>query len=186
MPPKEPPDPWKSLLDEVDAAATEETPLHCIGGFVLEIAYGLSRTTVDLDFLCVAPPAQGEFIERIAGRGSALAGKHGVYLQHVTVLSAYPDSYEDRLVELFPSRYRHLRLWALEPHDLALTKIGRNWDLDRSDLTLMAKAGLLDAGILKQRYDREMRPYLVDTSRHDLTVKLWVEIINDVARSTHR
>jgi hypothetical protein len=186
MPPKEPPEPWKSLLDEVDAAATVETALHCIGGFVLEIAYGLGRTTVDLDFLCVAPAAQAEFIERTAGRGSALARRHGVYLQHVTILSVYPESYEDRLVELFVGRYRRLRLLALEPHDLALTKVERNWDLDRSDLTLMAKAGLLDAGILKQRYDREMRPYLIDTKGRGATVKLWAEIINSVSRSPSR
>jgi hypothetical protein len=50
----------------------------------------------------------------------------------------------------------------------------------------MAKAGLLDAEILKQRFDRKKRPYLIDTSRHDLTVKLWVDIINNVAHSAHR
>jgi len=78
---------------------------------------------------------------------------------------------------IFPHRFRHLKLFAPEPHDLALTKIERNWDVDRSDLTLMAKAGLLDGEVLKQRYDREMRPYLADPSRHDLTVRLWAEII---------
>jgi hypothetical protein len=104
----------------------------------------------------------------------------------VTILSAYPDAYEDRLVELFAGRYRRLRLLALEPHDLALTKIERNWELDRSDLALMAKAGLLDAEILKRRYDREMRPYLIDANRHDTTVELWAEIVNSVSRSPSR
>jgi hypothetical protein len=183
---KDPPEPWKSLLNEVDAAATGEIALHCIGGFVLEIAYGLSRTTADLDFLCVAPPAQAEFLERFAGKGSPLARRIGAYLQHVTILSAYPDAYEDRLKALFPGSYRHLRLWALDPHDLALTKIERNWDLDRADLTLMAKAGLLDAVLLRQRYDREMRPYLVGASRLDKTVDLWAEIIDSVAPSERR
>jgi hypothetical protein len=177
MPSEEPPEPWKQLLDAVDAAAAQEIAIQCIGGFVLEIAYGLSRSTVDLDILAVSPPAEAAFVERIAGRESALARKHGVYFQHVTILSAYPDGYEERLMAMFPGRYRRLRLWALEPHDLALTKIERNWELDRSDLTLMAKAGLLDAGILKHRYESEMRPYLTDTSRHDLTVRLWVEIV---------
>ncbi len=177
MRPEDPPEPWKSLLDDVDYAAAAEIAIHCIGGFALEIAYGLSRSTIDLDFLAVSPPAQDEFLERVAGRGSALASKHGVYLQHVTILSAYPDGYEERLVPLFPGRYRRLRLGALEPHDLALTKLERNWDLDRSDLTLMSQAGLLDAEILRQRYEQEMRPYLTATSRHDLTLKLWLEII---------
>jgi hypothetical protein len=177
MPPEQPPEPWKSLLNAVDAAAPGEIAIHCIGGFVLEIAYGLSRSTVDLDFLAVAPPAQGRFLESLAGRASALAAKYGVYLQHVTILAAYPDGYEDRLTALYPGRYRRLRLWALEPHDLALTKLERNWELDRSDITLMAQAGLLDPDVLKRRYEREMRPYLTDASRQDLTVKLWVEII---------
>ena len=50
----------------------------------------------------------------------------------------------------------------------------------------MAKAGLLDAGILKQRYDREMRSYLIDTKGRDATVKLWAEIITSVSRSPSR
>ena len=54
----------RSVPSGTNAAATEATALHCIGGFVLEIAYGLNRTTGDLDFLCAEPPAQAEFIER--------------------------------------------------------------------------------------------------------------------------
>jgi hypothetical protein len=50
----------------------------------------------------------------------------------------------------------------------------------------MAKAGLLDAEILKRRYDREMRPYLIDANRHDTTVELWAEIVNSVSRSPSR
>ena len=180
---KEPPEPWRSLLDEVDRAATGDIDLHCIGGFVLEVAYALSRTTVDLDFLSVTPPDQAGFIERLAGRNSPLHMKYKVYLQHVTVLAAYPADYERRLVQLFPGRHRHIKLYALESHDLALTKIERNWDLDRSDLMLMAKAGLIDAAALEQRYHQEMRPYLSNPGRYDLTIKLWVEIINSCLRA---
>ncbi len=76
---EEPPEPWKSLLQEVDRASAGRIELHCIGGFALEIGYGLSRTTLDLDFLAVKPFAQARFIEQIAGRGSELAKKYGVY-----------------------------------------------------------------------------------------------------------
>jgi len=183
MPRREPAEPWRSLLGEVDRAADGDIELHCIGGFVLEAAFGLSRTTGDLDFLSVAPPDEAGFIERLAGRNSPLHKKYKVYLQHVTVLAAWPEDYEQRLIELFPRCFSHLRLFALEPHDLALTKLERNWELDRSDLVLMAKAGLIDAAILRERYYREMRPYLGSPDRHDLTIELWVEIVSNCVRS---
>src|SRR5438552_16427628 len=55
-----------------------------------------------------------------------------LYFQHVTVASL-PDSYGDRLTELFPGQFRHLTLFALEPHDLALSKLARNSPVDRED-----------------------------------------------------
>jgi hypothetical protein len=32
-----------------------------------------------------------------------------------------PEDYEDRLTEMFPSAYQHLRICALDPYDLALS-----------------------------------------------------------------
>jgi hypothetical protein len=38
-------------------------------------------------------------------------------------VATHPDSYESRLTEMFPDIFRHLRLLALDPYDLALTKL---------------------------------------------------------------
>lgn len=76
-----------------------------------------------------------------------------------------------------PGLLRHLRLFALEPHDLALTKLTRNADRNRADVTFLATAAPLDAALLRERYEREMRPYLSRPEREDLTLELWFEII---------
>jgi hypothetical protein len=47
----QPPEPWFSFLNEIDDHLTEETHLHCLGGFVVIVIYGADRLTVDLDAL---------------------------------------------------------------------------------------------------------------------------------------
>jgi hypothetical protein len=90
-----PPEPSRPVFDEIDRAATERIELHCIGGFAVQVAYCLTRMTVDLDFLCVMPPDAVEFLEGIAGRGSSLHRKYKVFLQYVPVLDAYPENRSD-------------------------------------------------------------------------------------------
>lgn len=45
-------------------------------------------------------------------------------------VATYPDSYEERLTEMYPGLSRHIRLLALDPYDLVLTKLTRNADRD--------------------------------------------------------
>jgi hypothetical protein len=45
-----------------------------------------------------------------------------------------PYEYETRLQEMFPRTFRHLHLMALDPYDLALTKLERNIERDRNDV----------------------------------------------------
>jgi len=45
-----PPTPWAEFLEELDALHLEPAQLHCIGGFVLSVFYGLPRPTGDIDY----------------------------------------------------------------------------------------------------------------------------------------
>jgi hypothetical protein len=77
---------------------------------------------------------------------------------------------------MFPGRWTHLRLHALEAHDIALSKLERNFDRDRDDVQQLARAGHLSPTILKERYYRELRPNLLGhEAPHDLTLQLWLE-----------
>ncbi len=172
---EQPPEPWRSFFAEVDALLTGDAHLHCCGGFVVTQQYGVARTTSDVDFLCVVPNDLQSHLTDIAGKGSALHRRHKLYLDAVTIATP-PEDYEQRLVPMFPGSWTHLRLHALEVHDVAISKLERNYERDRDDVQQLARAGHLSREILRDRYYKELRPNLLaHEARHDLTLKLWLE-----------
>lgn len=170
------PSPWGQFLREVDGILPEVVELHCLGGFVVSVLYGLPRPTADIDFLSVRPSHRASLLQEIAGRGSKLAKKYGLYLQQVGVVS-YPEDYEERLIPIAPRYFRNLRLMALEAYDLVLSKIERNTQKDREDVEYLAKNVPLDAEVLRERYHKEFRPALAGpiAQRHDTTLDLWID-----------
>jgi hypothetical protein len=95
-----PPLPWSAFLDELDQPLSEPIALHCIGGFVVSLLYGLPRPTGDIDYIAAIPRHRLQQLEDLAGRGSKLEAKYKVHLQHVTV-ATMPEDYEARLREGF-------------------------------------------------------------------------------------
>jgi uncharacterized nucleotidyltransferase DUF6036 len=178
MPSATPPDlpnPWRAFLLDVDARLTRPIEVHCLGGFATALYTTLLRTTNDIDYIEVVPNEAQPTLQQIAGAGSAMAKKHRLHFQHVTVASL-PESYADRLAERVSEAFRHLRLFALDPHDLALSKLARNSPIDRADVARLAKAVPLDAAVLRTRYQNELRPIIIgDPERHDQTLEMWIE-----------
>jgi len=164
-----------SFLTELDAQLNEPTALHCIGGFVVNQVYGFERETADIDLLGIIPQQMNPVLTALAGTRSPLHRKDRVYMEHMGVVS-YPDNYDSRLIRVFPC-WPNIRLWALEPHDLALTKLERSIDRDVRDVVYLAKAGLIDRETLISRFHEEMRPYLRGPTPtwHDTTLKMWTE-----------
>jgi hypothetical protein len=172
------PERWRGFLTALDTLVTHAVQLHCCGGFVVTVLYGFARTTADLDVLSIVPNQDQRDLAALAGQGSEVHKKHKAYLDVVTI-ATHPDSYESRLTEMFPGTFRHLRLLALDPYDLVLTKLARNSDRDRADVEYLATAVPLDPATLRDRYNSEMRGYMGKPEREDLTLDLWIEIINE-------
>ena len=137
MPSNSLPKPWNSFFSEINAALGEEIELHCLGGFVMTMLYGLDRPTSDVDVLPIGSNPAIESLIDLAGEGSKLHKKYKVYLQVVGVASV-PENYEERLTEMFPLTFKQLRLLALDPYDLALSKLERNTQRDRDDVWHLA------------------------------------------------
>jgi len=97
--------PWREFLEELDALLKEPIQLHCIGGFAVVMGYGLPRGTNDLDYRTLYPFDCLNDLQTKAGPGSALARRHKVHVQH-TGVESIPESYEDRLIELFAGRFK--------------------------------------------------------------------------------
>jgi hypothetical protein len=176
------PEPWFSFLKELDAAATEDTRLDCMGGFVVTQRYGFARQTADVDVFELAPRDQlAPLLER--GRsGGELHKKYGVYLDHVGVAKV-PEDYENRLTMMFTGVFQRLRLCALDPCDLALSKLERNLERDREDVRHLARTVPLNLDLLKERYEKELRWQMGMPEREDLTLKLWIDMIEEDRRS---
>jgi len=171
-----PPEPWNSFLRELDHFLTEEIQLHCLGGFVVTVIYGAPRETADLDALSLV--ARDSELWEFAGRGSDLHRRNSVYLDRVGI-APLPENYEDRINEMFPEAFKNLRLFMLDPYDIALAKIERNSARDRADVLHLARVVPFDLEVLKERYTDELRVYLGNPEREDLTLKLWLEMIEE-------
>jgi uncharacterized nucleotidyltransferase DUF6036 len=176
--PARPPQPWDAFLTALDEQLHIPLTLYCIGGFVMTQLYGTARQTSDIDVIEMSPSDETDLVCKIAGLGSVLSKKHKVYFQH-TAVQTVPENFQDRLTEMYPGCYPRLRLMALDPYDLALSKLQRNAQRDRDDVKYLAKSVPLDLNILRQRYELEMRPYFFSPEREDLTLKLWIDMIRD-------
>lgn len=74
-----------------------------------------------------------------------------------------------------------MRLFAVDPYDLVLTKIERNADHDREAVMHLARTVPLDLKRLKRLYDEELKIYY-EGGRHDSTVGLWIDMIQQERR----
>jgi hypothetical protein len=171
-------EPWQSLLQALDRELLTSSELHCLGGFVVAEHYGLIRPTADVDVL-ESRGTDLATITRLAGKGSPLHSRHRVYVDVVTVAEV-PDDYETRLIDMHISGFKCLHLRAFERHDLVLAKLARNIDRDREDVIALARGPGLDVEILQERYRRELRPKLGRPDREDLTLQLWVDMIEEL------
>jgi len=181
MPSKQNPEPWASFLSQVDSNLGENVELHCFGGFVITTLYGLARSTSDVDVLPAIKRSAWRDLANLAGKGSQLHRQYGIYMDFVTVATV-PEDYDQRLTEMFPGEFRRLRLLALDPYDLALAKLERNIQRDRDDVKHLARTIPFDLDLLKDRYLKELRPLLGNPEREDLTLRLWIEAIEEDRR----
>jgi len=162
---------WSDFLEAAENKLKEPVILHCLGGFVVEVVHGIHRRTGDLDYINYSHSTP--ILEEIAGQKSKLAQKHNLCLQMVAVVD-YPDDYEKRLRKLNLG-LKMLQLFVLDPYDLILTKLTRNHAKDREDVKAIAKSQQLRFNVLKKRYQKEMKPWVSNSDKHDLTLRLWKE-----------
>lgn len=80
---------------------------------------------------------------------------------------------------MFPGTFKYLRLLAFDPYDIALAKLERNIQRDRDDVKHLARTIPFDLDVLRARYEKELRPLLANPDREDLTLRLWLEAIEE-------
>ena len=142
---------------------SQKIDLQCLGGFVLTVLHAIPRPTDDLDYIACIPRPAAEELERIAGRGSALCKKYRLYLQSVGIADL-PEDYESRLQEI-KVNLEKLKLWALEPYDMLLSKVTRNSPKDQEDAKRLIPKLKLDFKTFHDRWNKELAPMVSSDSR---------------------
>jgi len=166
-------DPWLSFLRDVDKELTQPVEVHCLGGFVMNVLWELPRPTGDVDIIEITPRTSLQHLLDIAGEGSNLARRYNLRFHLVTV-AQYPEGYVSRLTDITPDRLKDLSLKALEIHDLVLAKLSRNSPRDRADVEYLVGKGALNRQVLEERFNTELRPYVLNEERETTTLKLWI------------
>lgn len=166
--------PWAEFLSEVNESISKKIEVHCLGGFVLTALYAVPRTTADLDYIATVPATAVEELQTVGGSESELARKHRVCFQNAGGVSDVPEDYQRRLV-LLTVGLSKLTLKVLEPYDLVLSKLTRNSPKDREDVKILAGNLNLSFRTLMARFEQEMRPWLPNLQRHEITLELWRE-----------
>lgn len=136
-----------TAVDDALAAVAEGKTLdiYHIGRSALVWAYGYIETTTDIDVLC--PRGEEALVEaalRLFGRETEGAKAHGLYLDVVN--EAYPPmpgGYERRAKQV-ENPWKVLRVFHLDPHDLAASKLRRFAARDRQDIRQLGDWGHLD------------------------------------------
>lgn len=144
-----------AFLNAIDAALAATAPdgvleIYHIGRSALVWQYDYLATTYDIDIL---RPHGGEELLALAlsafGRDTPGARAHGLYLEVVDeALPPVPAGYEKR-AHLFEGNWKVLRVFHLEPHDLAATKLRRFAPRDREDIRQLCDLGHLDPKTLE-------------------------------------
>ena len=130
----------------------EPLKLYHIGRSSLVWKYGFTSATNDVDFL---KPKGSDRLIQIAlekfGRGSTKAEEYGFYFELVdTGLPPVPPGYDKRAIEV-EEKWKAIRVFHLEPNDLAVTKLKRFATKDREDIRQMCDMDLIDAAKLEAR-----------------------------------
>lgn len=145
------------FLTDLDQALAPRTgdgklDLYHIGRSALVWKYGFVAATEDVDV--VSPRGDSTLMrEAIAlfGRGTPKAREHGLYLEEVPPgLPPIWGGCYNRATEA-DEKWRTIRLFHLEAHDMAVTKLTRFSRKDREDIQQMCDFGLLDADVLAER-----------------------------------
>jgi len=186
---KEIPEPWLSFLLEIDLALDEEVHFHVFGGFAIHMQYELTRPTADVDIVSAVIPGEkfNDLVE-LAGKGSELHKRFGVYLDPVGVIAPIPIDYTERLTNIAVNVFYRLRIFIMDPYDIALSKIDRNVTKDRQDVSYLAKTVPLDLDILQERFWREVEPDLLNSRIKRACadhLQQWVEMIEEERKACH-
>lgn len=141
------------FLEELDRLLTAKFDLYIIGGGSITLFYDHQNRTVDIDAVEV-----GKEIITIAGKKSALAQKHKVYIQKVSEIGfSSPKDWRNKAKAVESLKLKNLKIFVADIHDVVLGKFARLEPRDRKDISDLYNKGLIDVVYLLQRLNQNKK-----------------------------
>jgi Nucleotidyltransferase of unknown function (DUF6036) len=146
----------RTFLDRLDAellpfAKPEERfEMFLLGRAALVLYYRFPLSTTDVDIVWMRESELERKAIELLGKGSTLSQTLGLYLDPVPQATPPLPGWFRHRCELVPGNWKVLKLWMLEVHDLAATKLKSFRPKDREDLQSLCDQGLLNAAKLRE------------------------------------
>jgi hypothetical protein len=130
---------YLGVLDRHLVAAGLSTPLYLSGGAAVVLAYGSTERTKDVDAFVAQRNEVLDTLQAWAGKGTAVAQREGYFFEVVPpIYPAAPGMFE-RAIPIEGLALDAITPFAIELHDLIITKLGRYHAKDRSDIELLTR-----------------------------------------------
>jgi hypothetical protein len=145
----------RQFLEALDRLVHRTVKIVVIGGGAIALAYGIDRNTRDID---TTADSKLRSIRKAIEQARRETGLEIPISDSGGRVGAVPSNSDARLIRVMPE-LDNLEVWALEAHDLALSKGYRGESQDLAAIKRLHKAVALELEVLIDRYLTEMRPY---------------------------
>jgi len=135
-----------NFLKEIDKELERDIKLHAVGGTAMTLL-GLKTSTLDIDF--DMNDADLTELERIL-KSTPHGFKVDLYKNGLIFSQQLPKDYVSKLI-LIPADLMRIKLYALNPVDIVVTKIGRLNDRDIQDIESCIKKHTLKKAAIINR-----------------------------------
>lgn len=155
------------ILRTLDCHLTMTLPItiHLLGGAALDLVYGITRFSEDVDMMCSVEEGEhldhADFQHALAATNDELESRE-LYITHIFVESSlvHTDSWLQHLVTPPPSApsFVNFQYDALSPQDIILSKLTRFDEKDRLDIRDLMTCRSLTKDAVSTWLDRAIVP----------------------------
>ncbi len=130
---------YLAVLDRHLVSIGRTTSLYLSGGAAVVLAYGSTEQTKDVDAFVAERNEVLEELQAWAGRDTSVARREGYFFEVVPPIYPVAPGMFERAIAIEGVSLEAITPFAIELHDIIITKVGRFHSKDRSDIERLTR-----------------------------------------------
>lgn len=130
---------YLGVLDRRLVDTGKSTLLYLSGGAAVVLAYGSTESTKDVDAFVAQRNQVLDELQAWAGKNTVIAKREGYFFEVVPPIYPLAPAMFDRALPIEGLNLQAITPFAIELHDIIITKLGRYHAKDRSDIELLTR-----------------------------------------------